>query len=796
MLDGDSQASCNGNTLVRSVASGGPVVGAGATGESQVMYAGMQGLALNQYGFLTANAGQVFVTESAQTADSSTAWMDIGLSPVVNGGLAGNNFNVEEFDVSSVVVDAHDPTGATVYATIYGFHVPHVYRSTDFGAHWLNVSANLPDVPVSAVAVDPNDASTVYVGLDTGVYFTQAIAQCPQQDCWQVYGAGLPDAAVAALEADGGGVGLLRAATYGRGSWQIPLATGSLALQTTAALSATTLSFAGQPVSTASPAQNLIVTVVGVNGLTLTSIVATGDFSETDDCVAVAVAAGQSCTAAVAFLPSATGTRTGTLVLYGNLPDGQAGPVGLSGVGLTAPQISLSPSGTMGFGDEPVGATSVVQMVLVENTGQAAATLTRFVVTGNFAIAANACGSTLAGQSGCSVSLAFTPAARGEQAGTFTVTDSAGTQQLGLTGTGEAAANLGLSPTSLNFGAVRIGQTSSSEAITVTNSGDISATLVGMLASGDFLISGNGCGESVGGSSSCVVGVEFVPTQTGMRSGVLTVQTGAQTLTAALSGIGTGIAALTLNPSALNFGNQNLQQTSAPQSMTLTNTGATANTITGITTQTATVGTADYAVTSNCGVLAVGANCAIQVTFSPSVSGADAGTLTVAAANVGTSLTAALNGAGNSLAWTPGQQPAATVPSGQRATYAVELEVLGFSGPVTLSCSGLPAHAVCELPQGLNVSGSARAMSVMFTVATGADVVSRSGLGMVLGFCLPLFLFRRRRWVVLAMVALLAGCGVPTQTVGARTAAGTYTFNVTVAGGGMSSTMPVVLVVR
>jgi hypothetical protein len=808
MLDGDQQASCNGNTVVRSLGMGGPVVGTGAAAGSQVLYAGMQGLALNQYGFLTANAGQLFVTTDAQTANGATAWTDIGLSPVVNGGLAGDIFNVEEFDVSSVVVDPHDPTGATVYTTIYGFHVPHLYRSTDFGTHWWNVSANLPDVPMSAVAVDPNDANTIYVGLDTGVYFTQEITQCPQQACWQVYGAGLPNAAVSALEADGGAVGLLRVATYGRGAWQIPLATGALANQTTAALSANSLVFSGQAVSTLSAPQNLIVTVNGVNPLTLTSIVASGDFSETDNCVSTAIAPGSSCIVAVAFAPSATGTRTGSLVLYGNLPSGQAGPVGLSGTGLSPPQIVLSPSGTMGFGDEPVGQTSAPQIVLVENNGQTAATLNAFAATGAFAIGSNTCGASLAAQTGCSIALTFAPTARGAQTGNFTVTDSVGTQQLGLTGIGEAAANLVLSPTALSFGAVQIGQSSVAEAITVTNSGDISATVTGILANGDFLVSSNSCGEAVAGNSNCGVSVKFLPTQTGSRTGTLTVQTGSQTLTAQLSGTGTGTSALTLTPATLNFGPENLQQTSLPQTMTLTNTGASANVVTSITTATATLGTADYAATSNCGTLAVGANCTISVTFTPSVAGPDAGTLTVTAANPGTGLTAALGGSGNTLSWTPGQTPSAAVPSGEMATYAVQLRIDGYGGTVALSCSGLPAGAVCHLPQNVTAVESMQAQSVMFSVATGPDVVASRDRGrergrdwgrdwgIVLGFCLPVLFMRRRRWAALVMVALLAGCGSAPVATTPRTAAGSYTFTVTASGGGMSSVLPVVLVVE
>ena len=65
-----------------------------------------------------------------------------------------------------------------------GFGVPHLYRSTTFGSAWLNISANLPNAPANAVVVDPNDANTVYLAMDAGVYVTQAITTCSTANCW------------------------------------------------------------------------------------------------------------------------------------------------------------------------------------------------------------------------------------------------------------------------------------------------------------------------------------------------------------------------------------------------------------------------------------------------------------------------------------------------------------------------------------------------------------------------------------------------------------------------------------
>ena len=68
-----------------------------------------------------------------------------------------------------------DPTHAdTVYIT-YGNVNPHVYRSTDGGAHWTSVagaspSTALPDIAVSALDIDPENSDILYVGSDIGVF--------------------------------------------------------------------------------------------------------------------------------------------------------------------------------------------------------------------------------------------------------------------------------------------------------------------------------------------------------------------------------------------------------------------------------------------------------------------------------------------------------------------------------------------------------------------------------------------------------------------------------------------------
>jgi hypothetical protein len=148
--------------------------------------------------------GHLFSTASAATANSATVWTDVALSPVDSTAADQRVFNPGAFDISSIAVDPHDSTGNTVYATVMGFSgnsisTAHLYRSVDGGAHWTNISSTLPNAPANSVVVDPNDANTLYVALDTGVYVTAQVTSCATGNCWSVYGTNLPNAPVISL---------------------------------------------------------------------------------------------------------------------------------------------------------------------------------------------------------------------------------------------------------------------------------------------------------------------------------------------------------------------------------------------------------------------------------------------------------------------------------------------------------------------------------------------------------------------------------------------------------------------
>lgn len=101
-----------------------------------------------------------------------------------------------------------------------------------------------------------------------------------------------------------------------------------------ATLSATSLTFGNQVVGTTSPAQSLTLSNYGTTTLNITSIIATTNFGESDNCGS-SLASGVNCTINVTFMPSATGSLNGALSLSDNAP-GDPQTVSLTGTGVTS----------------------------------------------------------------------------------------------------------------------------------------------------------------------------------------------------------------------------------------------------------------------------------------------------------------------------------------------------------------------------------------------------------------------------------------------------------------------------
>jgi FG-GAP-like repeat/Abnormal spindle-like microcephaly-assoc'd, ASPM-SPD-2-Hydin/Beta-propeller repeat len=313
-------------------------------------------------------------------------------------------------------------------------------------------------------------------------------------------------------------------------------------------LTPTNLSFGNQAVSTTSAVQNVILTNTGTGTLTLSSMGITGtnggDFSQTNNCGGTLVA-GANCTIAVSFTPAATGARSAVLNIADNAP-GSPQTVSLSGTG-TAPAVSLTPA-SLNFGNEYLGSSSGSQSVTLNNTGNATLTITGITIGPDFA-QTNNCGTSLAAGASCSFSITFAPTTAGPLTESLLITDNVpgSPQSVTLSGTGLVPApQVLLSPSALAFGNQVIGTTSSSQPVTLTNTGNAPLTVMSVAPSGDFALAttGTSCpytGGVMNPAASCTIDVTFTPTSTGTRTGVITVIDNAAGSPQAvgLSGIGT-----------------------------------------------------------------------------------------------------------------------------------------------------------------------------------------------------------------------------------------------------------------
>jgi hypothetical protein len=119
----------------------------------------------------------------------------------------------------------HRSNSQTAYLSVSGFGTGHVFKTTNGGVLWTNVSGTLPDIPVNSLVLLPG--GELDVGTDLGVYRSS-----DDGATWSIFGTGLPALAIDDL-AFNPGSNTLYAATHGRGVYQ-----STVTVQTPATLTA------------------------------------------------------------------------------------------------------------------------------------------------------------------------------------------------------------------------------------------------------------------------------------------------------------------------------------------------------------------------------------------------------------------------------------------------------------------------------------------------------------------------------------------------------------------------------
>ena len=191
--------------------------------------------------------------------------------------------------------------------------------------------------------------------------------------------------------------------------------------------SPTALSFPSQLINTTSSPLTLTLTNTGQAALTIASIMKAGpnssDYTITSNTCGSTLDAGKKCTVTVTFTPSALGLRSASLVVSDNACSSPH-TIPMTGKGT---EITLAPS-PVNFGDQTVGTTSAPMTVTVTNHGANSVTATGATITGankgDFAITKNGC-KIIQGNGGtCTITITFSPKAKGARTGTLSLTDN------------------------------------------------------------------------------------------------------------------------------------------------------------------------------------------------------------------------------------------------------------------------------------------------------------------------------------------------------------------------------------
>jgi hypothetical protein len=406
-----------------------------------------------------------------------------------------------------------------------------------------------------------------------------------------------------------------------------------------ASVSPSSLTFGSQLIGTTSAAQTITLSNTGDLLLNITSIAAAAPFPQTNNCAA-SLAPGASCTINVTFTPTASGTISGTITISVGAPAINQ-IVQISGTGV-APVIGISPA-ALSFGTVILG-TSASENLTVSNTGDADLSIYSITAPVSFA-QTNNCGSSLAPGASCTIDVTFTPSAVQQYSVTLVISSNANnghdTQYVSLSGAGVTLA-VSISPSSIAFGQQLVGVTSTPQVVFISNTGSMDVDINTISLVGADFQQTNNCPAKLKSIQGCTINVTFNPSSREIRNGSLTITHDAPGSPAIISLSGTGLAPVaSLSATSLMFTTQRVGTTSAPQTLTLSNSGDAALSITSI------MAPAPFAQTNNCGTsLAAGASCTINVTFAPTSRGAVSANLAINLGAPATNQTIALSGTG------------------------------------------------------------------------------------------------------------------------------------------------------
>ena len=296
-------------------------------------------------------------------------------------------------------------------------------------------------------------------------------------------------------------------------------------------------------------------------------------------------------------------------------------------------EVGLSPS-VLRFGSQEEGTTSSTKEVRITNNDVVPLLFNGIFVSNgdnsDFVIRKDGCGRQLAPGDNCGIDVAFRPASGtfGPRSSTLEIHDnSASGDMQAITLIGQVASpDVDVEPSDISFGPQPSGTVSAPRRVTLTNhgNGELDVTDLKLDPTDDFDVVSGDCFRSIDPGGSCSVDVRFSPkTASGdvkaIRTTILTITDNDPSTPNQLVSIDGSVPTpvAELSTSSLDFGSQAAGTTSAPQSVTVRNTGTGPLTLGAI--QVAGLDPNDFAVSENgCpGTLNPGQSCQIAMVFAP-----------------------------------------------------------------------------------------------------------------------------------------------------------------------------------
>lgn len=175
---------------------------------------------------LNSGAGEIeFISISPSNPDIIYVAGFNGFKKTTNGGTSWTD--VTEPGTGTIKsIEVHPTNPSEIYVNFSGYTTDKVWKSTDGGANWTDITGSLPNIPTHKIIYKTGSTDgELFLATDLGVFY-----RTNTKGDWVQLGSGLPNVIVNDIEIHYSSE-KLRAATFGRGLWEVPITAAALGVE-------------------------------------------------------------------------------------------------------------------------------------------------------------------------------------------------------------------------------------------------------------------------------------------------------------------------------------------------------------------------------------------------------------------------------------------------------------------------------------------------------------------------------------------------------------------------------------